>query len=169
MVRQILPNNNEKCYSNFSPQLFHLNTPIRACRRWECEWSRSGWWGRQTASSIGKMRTHKTCSCVVTAGRRTWRSSDKDEIDRDTFGACSAVGSVWNWSRLCNFSLLKVCSEWELRRPQVFRVCPVPGEAEIKPMIYEPYFVLAFFLFSLRFMCISTYPTFYHDYAVDCM
>jgi hypothetical protein len=23
----ILPNNNEKCYSNFSPQLFHLNTP----------------------------------------------------------------------------------------------------------------------------------------------
>jgi hypothetical protein len=27
MVGQILPNNNEKCYSNFSPQLFHLNTP----------------------------------------------------------------------------------------------------------------------------------------------
>jgi hypothetical protein len=28
MVGQILPNNNEKCYSNFSPQLFHLDTPL---------------------------------------------------------------------------------------------------------------------------------------------
>jgi hypothetical protein len=41
MVGQILPNNNEKCYSNFSPQLFHLNTPFG---KWQglvwchCDW-----------------------------------------------------------------------------------------------------------------------------------
>jgi hypothetical protein len=26
MIRQILPNNNEKCYSNFSPKFSQLNT-----------------------------------------------------------------------------------------------------------------------------------------------
>jgi hypothetical protein len=30
MVGQILSNNNEKCYSNFSSQLFHLNTLLAA-------------------------------------------------------------------------------------------------------------------------------------------
>jgi hypothetical protein len=30
MVGQILPNNNEKCYSNFSPNFSQLNTPLIA-------------------------------------------------------------------------------------------------------------------------------------------
>jgi hypothetical protein len=150
------------------PTALHIYRHILACRRWEWEWVMGPANGFYRQQCKQQMRTHKTCSCIVTAGRRMWRSADKHEIDRFTFGACSApaptqikaasgssvVGSVWSWSRLCNFSLLKVCSvlnkNWEGREFSecgwVFRyvASSAPGEAEIEPMIDDTWTLFSF-------------------------
>jgi hypothetical protein len=43
MIRQILPNNNKRCYSNFSPTFREVNTPL-VRKRWRAGSSRSGCW-----------------------------------------------------------------------------------------------------------------------------
>lgn len=67
----------------------YIHTYMTAACRWDWEWE---WVGDgagkpllPSAMHAGSRCARKTCSCIiVTAGRRTWRSADKDEIDRET-------------------------------------------------------------------------------------
>jgi hypothetical protein len=51
MVGQILPNNNEKCYSNFSPKFYQLNTALKKI------WAQMQIWLHMGATSGGQVST----------------------------------------------------------------------------------------------------------------